>query len=113
VVFSADLSGEKAAALAVTQRPIAAIALEEPCPAAAWRTLPSWYAIAMADQALHPAAQRLMAQRAGAQTIEVDASHAVALSQPAAIADLIRRAASAHRPSSPHTTEGDSMTTAG
>lgn len=36
-----------------------------------------------------------MAARAGAQTIEVDASHSIALSQPAAVADLIRTAFSA------------------
>jgi hypothetical protein len=34
-----------------------------------------------------------MAQRAGADVVEVDASHLVALSQPAAVADLIRTAA--------------------
>ena len=33
-----------------------------------------------------------MATRAGAQTVEVDASHSIALSQPQAVADLIRTA---------------------
>ena len=36
-----------------------------------------------------------MAQRAGAQTIEVDASHSIALSQPKAVADLIQTAINA------------------
>ena len=36
-----------------------------------------------------------MAARAGAQTIEVDASHSIALSQPGAVADLIRTAVAA------------------
>ena len=92
-VFAANLPPRLAAVLAVTQRPIAAAALEAPCPAAAWKTRPSWYAIATADQVLHPEAQRFMAHRAGAQTIEVDASHAITLTQPLAIADLIQRAA--------------------
>jgi pimeloyl-ACP methyl ester carboxylesterase len=108
-VFAADLSTHLAAVLAVTQRPIAAAALEEPCPAAAWKTIPSWYAIATADQVIHPEAQRFMAHRASAQTMEVDASHAIALAQPAAVADLIRRAANADRPYSAHSTEEDSM----
>jgi len=37
-----------------------------------------------------------MAERAGAHTIEVDASHAIGLSQPAAVADLIRSAVRAN-----------------
>ena len=36
-----------------------------------------------------------MARRAGAQTIEVDASHSIALSQPKAVADLIQTAVDA------------------
>ena len=39
-----------------------------------------------------------MAVRAGAQPIEVDASHSIALSQPKIVADLIRRFARARRP---------------
>jgi hypothetical protein len=37
-------------------------------------------------------AQRAMAQRAGATTVEVAASHAVYMSQPRAVAALIRKA---------------------
>jgi hypothetical protein len=36
-----------------------------------------------------------MASRVGAETIEVDASHSIALSQPNAVADLIRTAVNA------------------
>ena len=86
----------------------AAAALEEPCRPAAWKTLPLWFMVATADQVIHPDAQRFMARRAGAQTVEGDASHAIALSQPAAVADLIRCAASAGHPSPAHTTEEDS-----
>jgi pimeloyl-ACP methyl ester carboxylesterase len=92
-VFASDLRAEVAAVLAVTQRPIAAVGLEERAQAAAWKTLPSWYAVATEDRAIHPDAQRFMAQRAGAHTIEIHASHAVALSQPAVVAGLIHAAA--------------------
>jgi hypothetical protein len=39
-----------------------------------------------------PPAQRAMAQRAGATTVDVAASHAVYMSQPTALAALIRQA---------------------
>jgi hypothetical protein len=42
-----------------------------------------------------PAAQRTMSQRTGSTVVEVAASHSVYLSQPAAVADLIKRAVSA------------------
>jgi pimeloyl-ACP methyl ester carboxylesterase len=97
-VFGAELPEAQLAVLAVTQRPITAAALEERAQVAAWQTLPSWYAVATADRVLHPEAQRFMARRAAAQSVEVEASHAIALSQPAAVADLIRCAATSDRP---------------
>ncbi|MEV1246093.1 alpha/beta hydrolase [Nonomuraea sp. NPDC049750] len=94
-VFAADLPERLTSVAAVAQRPIAAVAFEESSPTASWKSLPSWYVVATTDQAIHPAAQRFMAQRAGADTIEVDASHAIALSRPAAVADHIRTAVTA------------------
>jgi len=92
--FAADLPTEVTEVLAVAQRPFAAI-FEERAQAAAWKTLPSWAVVATADNAIHPDAERHMARRAGAETIEVDASHSIALSQPEAVAQLIETAASA------------------
>lgn len=100
-VFAADLPERVAAAAAVAQRPIAAAAFEERAPAAGWRTVPSSYLVASADQAIDPAAQRFMAWRARADTIEVAASHAVLLSQPAAVAAVIRSAAEPRATSPP------------
>jgi pimeloyl-ACP methyl ester carboxylesterase len=97
-VFAADLPARVSRVLAVAQRPIAAAAFEETVQAAAWKTRPTWYGGATADQVIHPGAQRFMAQRAGAHTVEVAASHAIALSQPAAVAELIRTAAAAIGP---------------
>jgi hypothetical protein len=42
---------------------------------------------------ISPDAKRFMAQRAHAHVVEVDASHAVAVSHPQAVADLIVDAA--------------------
>jgi pimeloyl-ACP methyl ester carboxylesterase len=94
-LFAADLPYRTAAAAAAAQRPIAAAAFAEKSPAAAWKTTPSWYTIATADQVIPPEAQQFMAQRASAHTIEIRASHAVTLTQPAAVAELIAVAAAA------------------
>jgi pimeloyl-ACP methyl ester carboxylesterase len=92
--FAADLPSDVTEVLAVSQRPFAAI-LEDRAQAAAWKSLPAWAVVATADKAIPPDAERHMAVRAGAQPIEVDASHSVALSQPKAVADLIRTAVTA------------------
>jgi pimeloyl-ACP methyl ester carboxylesterase len=90
--FAADVPQEQARVLAVTQRPFVGAALSTPSGPAAWKTLPSWFAVASADGAIHPDQQRFYAKRMGATTIEVDGSHSIAVSQPAKIADLIRSA---------------------
>jgi pimeloyl-ACP methyl ester carboxylesterase len=92
-LFSADLPADVSAVAARSQRPITAAAFEAKASAAAWKRLPSWYIVATADRVIAPDAQRFMAARASAATVEVDASHAVAVSQPAAVADQIRAAA--------------------
>jgi len=82
-VFCADLSPATAAAMAVTQRPVDAHALEQQLSSApAWKTIPSWYLVASEDKAISPAAERFMAQRAGAYTVEVHASHVPMISRP-------------------------------
>ena len=89
--FAGDLSDDLIEVLAVSQRPFAAI-FEDRAEAAAWKSLPAWAVVATSDNAIPPEAERHMARRAGAEPIEVDASHSIALSQPKAVADLIRTA---------------------
>jgi pimeloyl-ACP methyl ester carboxylesterase len=96
-VFAADLPERTTTAAAAAQRPIAAAAYQQPVTAAAWTTRPSWFVVATADRAIHPDAQRFMARRAGAHTVEVDASHAVARSRPDEVTTHIRAAAAAAR----------------
>ena len=95
--FAGDLPSAMTDVLAVVQRPVTVAALDAPAPAAAWRALPSRYVVAAADRATHPDAQRFMAARAGALSVELDASDAVALSCPAAVAAELRAAAVASR----------------
>ena len=59
----------------------------------AWRSKPSWYLVATDDHMIPPVAQRAMAKRAGSNVVEVKGSHAVYVSQPKAVADLIAKAA--------------------
>ena len=61
----------------------------------AWPARPSWYLLTTQDRMIPPPAQHAMSERAGATTIEVAASHSVYLSQPAAVAGLIKQAATA------------------
>jgi pimeloyl-ACP methyl ester carboxylesterase len=89
--FAGDLPSEETEVLAVMQRPFASI-FEERAQSAAWKSLPSWAVVATADNAIHPDAERHMARRAGSHTVEVDASHSIALSQPEAVAELIETA---------------------
>jgi pimeloyl-ACP methyl ester carboxylesterase len=96
-VFAADLPAPAAAAMAGRQAPIAVACLSDPCAGAAWRRLPSWYLIAGDDRCLPPEAQRFMADRAGSQISETAGSHAVAVSQPTAVADVVLTAARAAR----------------
>jgi pimeloyl-ACP methyl ester carboxylesterase len=91
--FAADLPGQVAAFMADAQVPWGVNALGGAVTEPAWRHKPSWYLVATEDRMIPPPAQRAMAERAGAFVVEAVGSHAVYVSQPAAIADLIRQAA--------------------
>ncbi|MGY1497567.1 alpha/beta fold hydrolase [Streptomyces sp. QTS52] len=94
--FAADLPARDTALMAATQRPASLAALGEPSGPPAWKTLPSWYLVAGADQAIPAAAQRFMATRAKSHTVEVkSSSHVVMLSHPDVTTDLIVTAARA------------------
>ncbi|MFF8642550.1 alpha/beta fold hydrolase [Streptomyces sp. NPDC015345] len=92
-IFAADVPADVTKVLAVTQRPLASSAFTETASAAAWKTKPSWALVAAADQAINPDVERFGAKRAGATIVELaGASHAVAVSRPREVAELIRDA---------------------
>jgi pimeloyl-ACP methyl ester carboxylesterase len=97
-VFAADVATDIAELMAATQRPIAASALEDIATKTAWKTIPSWTMVTTQDLAIPPDSMRYMAERAESTTVEIDASHAVTVSQPGAVADLIHQAARATTP---------------
>jgi pimeloyl-ACP methyl ester carboxylesterase len=94
--FCADVPADQAALMAATQRPVSLDAFTTVVTGTpAWQTRPSWAVVSRNDHAIHPDAERDMAKRAGSDTIELDGSHAVAVSQPGKVAAVILRAARA------------------
>ncbi|GAA2358819.1 alpha/beta hydrolase [Dactylosporangium salmoneum] len=91
--FAGDLPADQATFLADSQVPWGVDALAGAVNEPAWRTKPSWYLVATDDRMIPPPAQRAMSERAGSAVVEVAGSHAIYVSQPDAVADLIRRAA--------------------
>jgi pimeloyl-ACP methyl ester carboxylesterase len=91
--FAADLDSEKATFMADSQVAWGMDALRGTVSKAAWRSKPSWYLVATEDRMIPPAAQRFMAKRTGATTVEEKGSHAIYVSQPKAVAALIAAAA--------------------
>ena len=81
--------------LAATQRPVAAAAFTDVCGPPAWKKLPSWAVVATGDKAAGADLVRSMAQRAGADIVEVEGSHLIMISQPQAVTDHIVKAAQA------------------
>jgi pimeloyl-ACP methyl ester carboxylesterase len=91
--FAGDVEAEKAAFMADSQVPWGVDALAGEISQPAWKSKPSWYLLATEDRMIPPPAQRFMSQRAGSTVVEVAGSHAIYVSQPNAVAALIKRAA--------------------
>ena len=79
--------------MASAQRPVSLAAIEEKVTEPAWKTIPSWYLIGRQDEVISPAAQRFLARRANAHTVEINSSHASYISHLDDVTRLIRRAA--------------------
>ena len=93
-LFAGDVDVDVALQMAVTQRPLALAAFEAPATRAAWKSIESWVLLAEQDLAVPAELVRFMSERANAHLVELDASHAVTVSQPDAVTDLILEAAS-------------------
>lgn len=91
--FAADTSDADAAFLRDSQVPINLSVFGTRLTNAAWRSKPSWAVIATDDKAFDQKMLRSMARRINAKVTEVPASHAVFMTQPKVVADVIDRAA--------------------
>ena len=91
--FAGDVAPALAAFMADSQVPWGVDALGGAITEPAWRTKPSWYLHVTDDRMIPLPAQRAMAERAGATVTEVPGSHAIYVSNPAAVAAIISQAA--------------------
>ncbi len=87
--FAADVDPQRAAFMADAQVPWGLEALSGTISEPSWKSKPSWYLVATDDRMIPPPAQRFMSKRAAATVVEVAGSHAIYVSQPAAVADLV------------------------
>jgi pimeloyl-ACP methyl ester carboxylesterase len=95
-LFAADLSDDQAAFMARSQVLNFADNFSATITTAAWRTKPSWMLVAGSDRTINPDLERWYAKRAKSHTVEVPgASHAVYVSHPKEVADVIESAARA------------------
>jgi pimeloyl-ACP methyl ester carboxylesterase len=95
--FAADVATDlplaQADYMASSQMPVAAAAFDAKVTVAAWHDKPSYGIVATADRALNPKLAHWMYKRSGAKITELKASHLVYISQPAAVASVIEKAA--------------------
>ncbi|WP_134663368.1 MULTISPECIES: alpha/beta fold hydrolase [Amycolatopsis] len=91
--FAADVAPERATALAAVQRRARAECFAVPAGPGAWHDLPTAYAVSTEDRILNPDLQRWLAERAGADCVELAASHYSLWSQPDAVATVIDKVA--------------------
>ncbi|EFG78454.1 hypothetical protein HMPREF0591_1638 [Mycobacterium parascrofulaceum ATCC BAA-614] len=90
---AADVPAAEAALMVATQRPMNVAALNETVTSAAWESKPSWQIRTLQDLALPLEEQEFEANRAHSHVTEVDSSHAVTVSHPDVVADVIQQAA--------------------
>jgi pimeloyl-ACP methyl ester carboxylesterase len=91
--FCADVPADDAAFYAVSQRPLAGIALTEVAPTPAWRSRPGWAVFGSADRCIDPGVHRFSYERMGATVTEIEgASHVVMISHPKEVAEVVMTA---------------------
>ena len=92
--FAADLPLERAEFMAHAQMLTAARVFSTPISKPAWKEKPSWYLVARADKIINPDLERMYAERARSHKVEIaGASHAVYVSHPREVVELIEQAA--------------------
>src|SRR6476661_6929041 len=91
--FAADVPPAMSHFMAVSQVPISADSFTHKVTSPAWKSKPTWYMVATEDRSINPEQERMMAKRAHAKTVEVNASHVAYMSHPKETAKLIEEAA--------------------
>lgn len=91
--FANGVDPEHARALYAVQGPISDTLFASRTTVAAWRSKPTYYAVSTQDRTTSTELERFLAQRMGADTVELDSGHLSLVTHPQDIADLILRAA--------------------
>ena len=90
--FAQNASADMIAILAATQRPIALRCIQEPAPAPAWKTIPSWFLVAKDDRMINPQTQLFMAGRMGAMIHAHAVDHTPLVTAPELVVKIILEA---------------------
>ena len=95
--FASGVPTAKAMQLYATQRPLAASVGDDKSGVPAYDSIPSWYLLGTQDKIITPAAQLVMAKRAGSHVVDVKAGHLSLVSRPDAVEHLVEAATRATR----------------
>jgi pimeloyl-ACP methyl ester carboxylesterase len=91
--FCADIPAADAAFYAISQRPLAGVALTEAAPTPAWRSRQVWAVLGTADKCIDPGVHRFSYERMGATVTEIDGgSHVIMISHPKEVAEVVMAA---------------------
>jgi pimeloyl-ACP methyl ester carboxylesterase len=94
--FCADVPADDAAFYAISQRPLAGVALTEAATTPAWRSRPTWGVLGTADRCIDPGVHRFSYERMGAAVTEIEGgSHVIMVSHPDKVAEIVMTAVQA------------------
>jgi pimeloyl-ACP methyl ester carboxylesterase len=94
-LLAADVPESVLALMIATQRPIAAAALDDILTSAAWTSKPSWQIRPLLDPVIPQEEFKFEADRAHSHVIELNSSHAIPVTFPDVVVDVIEQAARA------------------
>ena len=92
-LVAADVPESVVALMIATQRPINLAALNEKLTSAAWTSKPSWQLRPLLDPVIPVEEFKFEADRAHSQVIELNSSHAIPITFPDVVVDVINQAA--------------------
>ncbi|MFE1646106.1 alpha/beta fold hydrolase [Microbacterium sp. P01] len=100
-ILAEGMPPEAAQVMALSQRPLAAVAFGEAAPVAAWESRPGWGIVASNDRTINPVVERFAYSRAALlEVTEVEAPHLVMITKPDAVVAVIETALDALEASS-------------
>jgi len=91
--FAQNATPQQLALSKAVQRPISVKSIQEPMPAPAWKSKPTWYLLAEEDRMINPKTQRFMAERIKATVKSFAVDHTPLLTAPDKVVDIILEAA--------------------